>query len=610
MNRCRNNKTNNLSGAVFALTFFILTALTGCTGTIYKTPSAAGPSATSGEEYVSDTGEIIPESEVFDLEPNIPGVQTTDEKQLAYMHYMLSTINISNGDYREAIENLKRVIAYDPGSGYLKKRMALLLNEVNNTGLALKYAEESLRINPDDIGTKLLLAELYGSKGDNEASIAQYKEILAAESDNERVRMMFATALARAGMLDDAMSQLNILTDKNPDLYFACYYKGRIYQAMKKYDMAENEYKQALSINEGMEPALFDLAGLYYIQGRLEDAANTYRELLNMYPLNRLARERLIGLYELLGKKDDISMMMEEITLQSSPGDPRRQAVGLFYLQEGKLDEAIKELDAIVSAWPGDQKSRYYLALAYEGNDAREEALYHFRLIDETSEYYINSRLHVAYLLKKLGKTNEAIDILRRGIEFKKDEMDLYTLLASMYESENDFTKAGEILKKGLALDEENIEIRYRMGVLLEKEGKREDSLVQMKKIIELDPNHADALNYIGYSYAERGTNLSDALEMIQKAIKIKPDNGYYIDSLGWVYYQQGNYDNALISLQKAFSLVPGGDPTIAEHLGDVYLKINKYEKSIEMYEKALSLNHQSSEKILKKIEEVKRLLK
>ena len=98
-------------------------------------------------------------------------------------------------------------------------------------------------------------------------------------------------------------------------------------------------------------------------------------------------------------------------------------------------------------------------------------------------------------------------------------------------------------------------------------------------------------------------------MELIQKAIKIKPDNGYYIDSLGWVYFQQGNYDNAVNSLEKAFSLIPGGDPTVAEHLGDVYLKINKYKKSLEMYEKALSLNHQSSDKILKKIADVKKLL-
>ena len=208
-----------------------------------------------------------------------------------------------------------------------------------------------------------------------------------------------------------------------------------------------------------------------------------------------------------------------------------------------------------------------------------------------------------------MGKLDEAINTIRKGIEYKRDEMDFYTLLASIYESNNYNIKAREIINEGLKVDGKNVELLFRLGILLEKEGDREGLIEQMKKVLELDPENADALNYIGYTYAESATNLDEALEMIQKALKIKPDNGYYVDSLGWVYYQQGNYENALDSLKKAFSLVSEEDPTIAEHLGDVYFKINRYDKSLEMYEKALSLNHQSSDKILKKIEDVKRLL-
>jgi tetratricopeptide (TPR) repeat protein len=129
-----------------------------------------------------------------------------------------------------------------------------------------------------------------------------------------------------------------------------------------------------------------------------------------------------------------------------------------------------------------------------------------------------------------------------------------------------------------------------------------------MRRILDIQPEHADALNYIGYTYAEQGVRLEEAMDLIQKALKIKPDSGYIIDSLGWVYYQKGLYDEALKYLLEAAKLVPN-DPTILEHLGDVYFKKRMYEKSLEEYEKALTLNHPQSDKVKEKIQQLKKLL-
>jgi tetratricopeptide (TPR) repeat protein len=127
-----------------------------------------------------------------------------------------------------------------------------------------------------------------------------------------------------------------------------------------------------------------------------------------------------------------------------------------------------------------------------------------------------------------------------------------------------------------------------------------------MSRIIEINPDHADALNYIGYTYAEQGIRLDEAMSLIEKALRIKPDSGYIIDSLGWVYFQKGMYDEALKYLEQAASHVPN-DPTIMEHLGDVYFKKGMFKKSIEMYEKALALNHPQGEKLKEKMEELKK---
>ncbi len=127
--------------------------------------------------------------------------------------------------------------------------------------------------------------------------------------------------------------------------------------------------------------------------------------------------------------------------------------------------------------------------------------------------------------------------------------------------------------------------------------------------VIEIDPRHADALNYIGYTYAEKGIYLDRALELIERAIKYKPNSGYIIDSLGWVYFRKGQYDRALEELKKAVTLCPE-DPTINEHLGDVYFKRQDYGEALKTYKRALSLKNADGERLNGKINDVMERLK
>jgi tetratricopeptide (TPR) repeat protein len=152
------------------------------------------------------------------------------------------------------------------------------------------------------------------------------------------------------------------------------------------------------------------------------------------------------------------------------------------------------------------------------------------------------------------------------------------------------------------------IDSQIQIAYILDALRRHDEAIVQMRKVLEIEPDHAEALNFIGYTYAEKGIRLDEALDLIQRALLIEPDSGAYIDSLGWVYFQQGLYDKALDTLKKAFSH-RSDDSTIAEHLGDVYLKKEEYSLSLEMYQKALDLDHQDVDKIRKKMEEVKKLM-
>ena len=108
-----------------------------------------------------------------------------------------------------------------------------------------------------------------------------------------------------------------------------------------------------------------------------------------------------------------------------------------------------------------------------------------------------------------------------------------------------------------------------------------------MHEVLELNPDHAAALNFIGYSWAEANLNLEKALAYILRAIELNPENGFIHDSLGWVYYRLGEFDKAIAALKKALALAPEDAP-IYEHLGDVYQEGGQVQDALKAYSDAL----------------------
>ena len=538
-----------------------------------------------------------------------PGPQKADNVQEAYKNFAMASIAMSHGNAQDARKYLAGAIEKDPGSAYLCRKMAVLLKSLKDYHGALEYALKCTALEPQNVGGLILLADIYVLMGDDDLAIEKYSEALSLNPEDQRIRLLLTTILIRKEQFVEALQHLEMLTEQNPDLVIAYYYRGRVNLETGSYKEAEKDFLSALRLNETLEPALFDLGTLYQMTDRQVEAVETYEKLLAFYPDNMGARERLASLYFKLGHKKEAEQQTQKIRDLSKPGEPARQFLGLIYLRQGKLDESIEELDLIVAAWPNDHKSRYYLGTAYEEKGDIEKALEHFRQIKPESKYFISAQMHMGYLLEEQKKYDEAIKVLENAIALQKEKIGLYLMLASIYENKEEYGKGIDVINNGLKQEGKNIDLIFRLGVLLDKSGDKSSCLLQMKRVLELNPDHADSLNYIGYTYADQGIKLDEALEMIQKALRLKPESGYIIDSLGWVYYKKGLYDKALDYLEKASALTPD-DPAINEHLGDAYFKKQDLKKSLEHYKKALLLKHPEEKKVKQKVIDVERLLK
>ena len=199
-----------------------------------------------------------------------------------------------------------------------------------------------------------------------------------------------------------------------------------------------------------------------------------------------------------------------------------------------------------------------------------------------------------------------AISVLREVIAQHPLEKDGYLYLGNMYETLERFSEAEVVLRRGLEVAPEDQRLHFRLGVVLDRMGQRQGSISQMEQVIELDPDDAAALNYLGYTLAEMGVRLGEAEGLIKHALEIRHGDGYFTDSLGWVYFKMGRHTEALQWIQKALEKLPD-DPLITEHLGDTYRALGRWREAQKAYERALRLGHENPEQLETKLEESRR---
>jgi len=192
--------------------------------------------------------------------------------------------------------------------------------------------------------------------------------------------------------------------------------------------------------------------------------------------------------------------------------------------------------------------------------------------------------------LADTGDPEKPLADVRSLLKGKPDDRDVYVRLAIMYTRLKRWSEAEESLNKAelLSTKAEGKEYVYFLrGSTFEREKKYDEAELEFKKVLAANPQSAVTLNYLGYMNADRGVQLEDSLVQIKLAVSLDPTNGAYLDSLGWVYFKLGKYDLAEENLNKA-SLRMGSDPTVQDHLGDLFQKTGRLKLAAAHWERAV----------------------
>jgi Flp pilus assembly protein TadD len=169
--------------------------------------------------------------------------------------------------------------------------------------------------------------------------------------------------------------------------------------------------------------------------------------------------------------------------------------------------------------------------------------------------------------------------------------------LAGQLEGAKRYEEALVVVTEATEKAPENPAAWFSFGVIQDKLGKLDQVVAAMEKVIALDPKNATALNYLGYTFAERNMRLPEAEKLVLRAMEIRPDDGYFLDSLAWVHFRRGDYRRAEAELLQALKFVPD-DPVILEHLGDVVLAQGRNDEAAALFEKAIAKGHEKPDEV------------
>jgi tetratricopeptide (TPR) repeat protein len=502
----------------------------------------------------------------------------------AHYNFVRGELAMHAGSFQEAINYYELAAAFEKGSApTLRKRLAQIFVREGRLEEAINEVDRALRARSDDLDLLRLRAGVLAALKRTEEAIQAYSELMSLVPDNQDYYILLASLYVQNEETEEAKKVLTELVKINPNSVFGFYYLARVMEIKGELAEATKFYQKAVELDPNSEGLLIDYARVLAAQGRTQEAIEACQNLIANNP-HSIAARRFLG--QLLVREKNLDQAIREFEalgeLEEDPTDTRLK-IGLIKLETQDFQGAELDLSLILANDPENSVARYYLGSTYASMGQIKEAIFELKKIKHEQKMYLEAKSLLAYLLHQEMRYEEAEQAVREALLIRENDVTLLSFLSSVQRDMGKFPDAISSIKKVIEIEPNFDRHYFTLGVYLDQNREKEEALEAVKNAINLNPENAHALNYLGYSYAEAGVNLEEALSLIERAIAIDKTNGYYIDSLGWVYYQMGRYAEALEQLNRAISFVPN-DAVILEHLGQVQLKLNKKKEALETF--------------------------
>ncbi len=462
-------------------------------------------------------------------------------------------IVLASGDFERGAALAERVVAADPNNRIARLTLAVRALKARQYSAARNQVGQAMRGPIPDVAAALVSAWAWQGSGDTE----------------------------RALKTADSLTGNELIT------VFRDLHSGLIAEAGGKLDEAGKRFAAAYAADQSLY-VVVDAYGRFLARtGKKDEALGVYRELAGKMPRNALLSDTISRIEKgeklppvITSPKDGAAEALFSFGQFASRGESAE--IGLVYLNLGLYLNPDHEFGLLT------------LADLLETIGQHDKAIAVYQRVPASSAFHGDVVLRIAVNLAASDRMDEAEKQLKEIIESDRNDIDAITALGNLLHSEKKYPEAAATFSQAIdALAEpgkSDWSLFFARAVSYDAAKNWKNAEKDLRMAVTLDPEQAIVLNYLGYSWVDRGVNYDQGMEYIKKAVELRPNDGDIVDSLGWAYYRHGKYPEATTELERAVELKPQSWE-INDHLGDVYWKTGRKLEAKFQWLHALSLD-------------------
>ena len=467
----------------------------------------------------------------------------------------------------------QRALEVDPGNPVLIERAFVLDLGAGNMARAETLAEQVAKFNPQHRMARIVLGLKAFREKNYKAAREHFSKAAFTPVGELTSGLLNAWVYAAEGKFPESMRALDVLDKQEAFANFKLFHAALIADLLKTETGASGRYRTAYEKAGSSLRVVQAYGNFLERQGNKDEAGKVYGQFLAVSQRNPLVREQL----------DELNAGKQPRPFIASANDGAAEA--LFSLasalsDEQSIDIALVYAQLALTLKPDFAVARTLLGEIYEDIQRHDLAIEVYEKVKETSVLRASAEIQIATNLDALGKSDEAIEELRKLVEREPGNYDAQLSLGNVLRSHEKWADAAEaytnaIAALGTSFGKKQWSLLYFRGISYERAGAWDKAEADFRKALEFEPEQPQVLNYLGYSLIDKGKSLGEALEMVKKAVELRPNDGYIVDSLGWAHYKLGDYEEAVKQLERAVELRPE-DPVINDHFGDALWRVGR----------------------------------
>ena len=525
--------------------------------------------------------------------PEAPAHPDDDKQAEAFATYLSARFAANEHDLPQAARYYGSALTNDPANPSLLALSFFYSTTSGDFEAAGKYAQAVVAATPDDRAARLAL----GVIGFKHKDYAEVRRNLSqsAKGPFTVLTLSLFDAWAAAAQRDVASmdKDLLVLSEQKGAESMTAFHTALLQDYLGNAPAAETAYKKALG-SSAPTPRVLEAYGRFLENhGRGGDAAALYRSHATEGGLATVTRPGLARIAS--GTKPE--------SLIRTPSDGAAEAlfgIAASLTDAQSADVSILYLRMALYLRPDLGLAHVLLADRFETLRKFDAAIAIYHGIEPGSPYFRMAQIQAALDAQRLGRNDDAITDLKKLVAAEPNDSESWIALGDTYRTGDRYAEAVDAYdhaEKAIPNPgKRDWPMFYARAMAKERLHKLDDSEADIQVALKLSPEQPELLNYLGYSWVDRGRKIPEALAMLEKARSLRPYDGYIVDSVGWAYYQLGRYDDAAKTLNAAVLLVPG-DPTINDHLGDALWKAGRKIEARFQWNHAITFSEKDDDK-------------